>query len=440
MLLQLSVKNFRSIREWATLSMIPLERLNKHDGKLSNIFHPSDATDVSALKVAVIYGKNASGKSNLLLAIKALTYLVGNANKYDESQTIPPYEPYLFNNDSFDMPCEMEVDFLGANGYRYNYSISYSKSEVLKEKLVFYPKKQPATLFDRENNLNNNEPKLEFGPQFKGDRRFLKEKNITNKLLLSEFKGSEYTHTKEAYDFFKNIALTTTSSSRGSADAHDVMNLKSITKMLGKLKGENISQYDEIIGVIVGILKAADTGIEGLEVIESENATSTDDFDKDNFQVLTHHIYFENGKKTGIKKVSIFKESTGTIKLFALLHSLFLGISKGSLIALDELDRSLHPLITRSIIDMVYKVSTKKYQETKPNLCPQLIFTTHDSSLLDKDLFRRDQIWFTDTDDYLSTVLYCMAEIKGVRKDTPYSDWYLTGRFGATPITSEFKI
>lgn len=420
--------------------MIPLSRLDRHDENMSNIFHPTDAPDISALKTAVIYGKNASGKSNLILAIKALNFLVGSSDKYEELQSIPPYEPYLFNSDSMDMPCEMEVDFVGMNGFRYNYSICYSKTEILKEKLSFYPKKQPALLFDREHTVGIEGPKIEFGPQFKGDRRFIKEKNITNKLLLSEFKGSEYIHSKDAYSFFKNIIVTTTSSSRGSADAYDVSNLRNITKMLGKLKSDNPPQYTELIGSIVGILKAADTGIEGLEVNEVENLSATDEFDKETFQVLTHHSFFENGQKSGIKKASIFKESTGTIKLFALLHSLFLGLSRASVIALDELDRSLHPKLTRLIIELIYKAGTKSYKSSKPNSCPQLIFTTHDSSLLDRDLFRRDQIWFTDTDNYMSTILYCLAEIKGVRKDTPYSDWYLSGRFGATPATSEFTL
>jgi AAA15 family ATPase/GTPase len=441
MLLQFSVKNFRSIKDWATLSMIPLNRLDRSDDLVSsNVFRLPSNKDVSVLKASVIYGKNASGKSNLILAIRALNYMIKSSDFYDEEQSIPSYEPYIFDKDTGDMPCQMEVDFVGTNGFRYTYEVSYMKDYVLSEKLVFFPKKQPALLFSRHHDLGTNKPVFEFGPQFKGDRRFTKEKNIMNKLLLSEFKGSDYLHTKEAYTFFSDIIVTSTRTNKGSADAHDVMNLNIITRTLGRMKQENEASYNDIVARIVLILKGADVGIEGLEVNKVESITADEEFVKDSYQVYTHHTYFENGKKAGVKKLSIFNESTGTIKLFGILNSILSGFSKGALIALDELDRSLHPKITRLIVRMFYNIKLDKYLEMNPNSHPQLIFTTHDSSLLDKELFRRDQIWFTDIDESMSTVIYCLAEVKGVRKDTPYSDWYLSGKFGAVPATTNVEI
>jgi AAA15 family ATPase/GTPase len=441
MLLQFSVKNFRSIKEWATISMVPLPRLDKIDGHLSNIFVLPGSSDTSVLKVGVIYGKNASGKSNLILALKAISYLVQGPVDYDEQQPIPSYEPYLFDESDLDAPCEMEVDFIGQNGFRYNYSLAYTKYLVISEKLVFYPKKQPALLFDRKFDSKSNNQALEFGPQFKGDRRFLREKNINNRLILAEFRGNEYVHTKEANSFFRKFIVATTRTNEvGSADGHDVQNLKGITRALGRMKQDNLENYNSFIENIVGILKAADTGIEGLEVNKVDSIEVDSTSNKEVYQVLTYHNTFIGGKKSGIKKMNLFGESTGTIKLFSLLNSIFEGVARGALIALDELDRSLHPNITKLIIQLIYKVATSEYQELKPNICPQLLFTTHDSSLLDKKLFRRDQIWFTDTDDCSATTLYCLAEIKGVRKDTPYSDWYLSGRFGGVPATSEFAI
>ena len=141
-------------------------------------------------------------------------------------------------------------------------------------------------------------------------------------------------------------------------------------------------------------------------------------------------MYDNKTKTIDIKEFALEKESSGTRILFILSYYLLEAFEKGRVMIIDEFEKSLHPQIVRILIQMFNNADINKNNA-------QLIFTTHNVSLLSNELFRRDQIWFTEKDDSGNTELYALSQIDGVRKDIPYDKWYMSGRFGATPEVQE---
>jgi AAA15 family ATPase/GTPase len=155
--------------------------------------------------------------------------------------------------------------------------------------------------------------------------------------------------------------------------------------------------------------------------------------DKFKYEVYTSHTLFENGNEIGQETLDIEYESTGTKKLFAIGAIILDSLSKGGVIIIDELDKGLHPLISKLLISLF---NSKK---NNPNNA-QLIFATHDSSLLDLELLRRDQISFVDKEYEGHSIFYKLSDIKGIRKDISLDKWYLSGRFKAIPVTNEVNL
>jgi AAA15 family ATPase/GTPase len=149
------------------------------------------------------------------------------------------------------------------------------------------------------------------------------------------------------------------------------------------------------------------------------------------YEILTYHkVFDQDGNVTKTIPFTIDKESSGTRSLFLLAIFLMDVIDTGRVLFIDEFEQNFHPLLVRSLITMFNNLNLNQSKA-------QLIFTTHDVSLLSNELFRRDQIWFTEKDEKGITQLYSMADVEGVRNNIPYDKWYLSGRFGATPIIND---
>jgi len=185
------------------------------------------------------------------------------------------------------------------------------------------------------------------------------------------------------------------------------------------------------------LLKIADTGINSISIKE----TKEDDFgfpesmsderkrkilEENRFQVETKHNLYDNGNIIGEVKLELEKESSGTNRLLAVGGLILEALSDGTTFVLDELERSLHPHLTRIIIEMFND------PRTNPNNA-QLIFATHDISILSSEFFRRDQIWFAEKDEKGNSSFYSLGDLKGVRKDVPFHKYYMKGLFGGIP-------
>ena len=155
--------------------------------------------------------------------------------------------------------------------------------------------------------------------------------------------------------------------------------------------------------------------------------------DRYKYQIRTIHKLFEGDDEVGEVQFRLNDESTGTLKLLAIGGLILEALYEGQLLIIDELDKSLHPKLTRALINIFQN------PRKNPNNA-QLIFATHDVSLLDSIKFRRDQIWIVEKEFHGSSSIYSLSDIAGVRKDVPFDKWYLEGRFGGTPVINEFEL
>ena len=204
---------------------------------------------------------------------------------------------------------------------------------------------------------------------------------------------------------------------------------------------------------LIGFLKAFDTGIKEVKYkkVESQEVNSFINFvikktkdnlsqsklDKNNYESFKYkpeflHDVYKGEQRSGSESFKLEEESIGTQKLYKILGTIYNVLKTGGTLIIDEINNSFHTHLSKFLIEIFQsKVTNKKNA--------QLIFTTHDTTLFEYELFRRDQIWFTEKDKYGATSLYSLAEFKNsnLRKGTPLEKWYLSGRFGALPIFNE---
>ena len=425
MLIEFKVKNFFSIKEEQTFSMLPAGKVQLSDNP-NNVTSKSEAScNFNLLKSTIVYGANASGKSSFLKAFAALEYLVLESIDFKLDQEIPPYEPFKLDEESKEAPVEFEIDFI-ANKIRYIYKIVFSKKEFLHESLVFYPKKQPAKLFIREKGIETS-----FGEYYTGSK---KHELFDNQLLLSKAGSSDIKSLAEPYRYFSTYLYVHT--------VHDTGFDQSLIRTFSKFWAAK--EHSSFRRNMHKLIQVADTGIMDFtlrertvdefklpeDMTEEEKKKIADEY---KYSIKTIHKMVRNGNVTGETTFDLKEESTGTIKLMVVGGLILDALDDGSTIVIDELDKSLHPLLTKMLIQLFHS------EKSNPNNA-QLIFATHDVSLIDVDMFRRDQIWLTEKDKLGCTEIYPLSDYTGLSKVKPLENWYLRGRFGGIPVINEFEL
>lgn len=438
MLIDFTVKNFRSIKEPVTLSMLATN-LKEHS---ENTFPTPNENKIELLKTTVIYGANASGKSNLLKAIPIFKDFIVHSTDLKLGEKIHFYEPFKLDKSFANAPTEFEIEFVGNDKIRYRYEVAFNEIEVLKESLVFFPKGQEANIFKREKGET-----ISFGDYYKGARKTIENQLLDNNLFLSKAANSKNEMLGNLYKFFSNEVFFY------SLDFFEIAKNFTLRKFS---KPTNLSSK------LNDLLRVVDVGIEELSVSEEQiprellehllkilpAQNSTDNFEKnllkdiedgnfDKFRSLksiTKHNFFENGKRIGETYLSLEDESLGTQRIVGMSGVIFEVLSKGAFLVADEFNNSLHPQMTKFLIKLFNN------PETNPKNA-QLIFATHDATLLSNEIFRRDQIWFTEKNEFGATKLYSLSEFdtNEVRSTTPFDKWYLSGRFGGLPLIQDFK-
>lgn len=410
MLIEFNIENFRSIKEQVTFSMVATKYKELDGNLIKNVLNGD-----SLLKTAVIYGANASGKSNVLLAINFLKWLVLNSHKNQKGQNIK-FTPFKLDKAYLKKPTKMSVVFI-KDKIKYNYNLSFDNEKVIDESLYYYPNNKKATIFER---IKTTQFKFTIDEK---EQKLISERTLPNVLYLSKATQENYQKTAPAFDWFlNNLQVITATEHPGLVD---------FTVNLLK-KDETSKKY------ILKALLEADVGIDDISTISKKISTKEfkglppeiakvifgDKQEVDAYQIQTVHkgVIFDFQEE----------ESEGTRRIFSLIGPWIDSLRHGRTLLVDELDTKLHHLLNLFLIGLFHDPTQNKTNA-------QLIFTTHNTNLLDQDVFRRDQVWFTEKKENGSSDLYSLTEYKP-RNDKDIEKGYLAGKYGALPFIKENRI
>ena len=394
MLCQFTVKNFKSIRDEMTFDMQAVA-ISEHEDRII-----IDNDGDKYLHVSAIYGPNGGGKSNVLAALHTLVakvlrplYATEDSDEKVLFQKKIIVEPFAFS-ESRDEPTEFELFFRTAVS-EYRYILHVRRDIVLHESLdrVKLQTGRRSALFSRDEN----------GIVLKGDFAKLKVSDELSKTLtLLSYLGIAY---------------------KGNAVVSDVLGwFESGIEFLnyGNPMQElrmAVSTTEEVKHLMLKMIQEMDLDIVDFRVEEKEN---------DKVDIFTKHLVNEVEIE-----INLFDESSGTQKLFGLLPFIAESLLTGTVLVIDELDAKIHPVLLRHIIMMFSDMSINRHKA-------QLIFTSHDLSTMNSEVFRRDEIWFVAKGNAQNSKLYSLVEFKNekgesVRKDAKFDKQYLEGKYGANP-------
>jgi uncharacterized protein len=421
MLIEFSVTNFKSIQTTQSLSLAPSSASELRE---QNSFATIEQGVPRLLRSAAIYGPNASGKSNLIEAIGFMASFVTESSKEGQEGEPIDIKPFLFNAANRNEPSEFEVLFL-QDGVRYQYGFAVNRTRVVHEWLIVYPEGRPQRWFERKFDTVANREDWYFGSKFKGYKTILQEATRNNALFLSTAVQLNNEKLKPVYNWFyqklRTIGVGGVSSEYSTSLCKNEADRKRILELLN----------------------AADLSIRDIKV-EMKKFDSTDlpsdtpepvmemirkDLDGKEFaQVKFLHSVAGTEDLVALDDDD---ESVGTRRLFAMSGPWLDVLDKGHVLFVDELNNSLHPLMVRFLIGLINNPHINKKNA-------QLIFSTHDTSVLDNEMFRRDQIWFTEKDANNATRLYPLSDFTP-RKGEALEKGYLKGRYGALPYIGEMR-
>lgn len=417
MLVEFSVKNYRSIKERQTLSLV---KAKGDELESSNSFLPDAPGSNALLTTAAIYGPNAAGKSNIIKALNAMELIVtGSASGSQEGDSIG-VTPFLFDEQSSTEPSEFEAVFI-VDSIRYQYGFSTTNLNIVEEWLYAYPKGRPQKWFHRVYDSKNNTALFKFTDSLSGQKSVWQNATRNNALFLSTAVQLNSDQLKPVYNWFKNTLNITDIGGWGHSFTASLCS-DSVTKIdvLEFFKSADLDIYDVNITtnkfdpeslpdefpkvVREKLIKE----LQGKEIIE---------------EVKTVHKTLENK----LVSLDFDEESDGTQKLFCFAGPWLDTLKKGKILVVDELHDSLHPKLVEYLVSLFHN------KKTNPNDA-QLIFTTHETSILNQEVFRRDQIWFCEKDKYQSTHLFPLTDFSPRKERENIEMGYLSGRYGALPL------
>ncbi|MCG9912363.1 MAG: ATP-binding protein [Flavobacteriales bacterium] len=421
MIINFSIQNFGSVKDKQTLTF----EADKSDHlENSYIIHTNG---LRLLKIALIYGANASGKTTILKALEFLRDIVlePETKKTDELD----FQPFLFDSETPNQNSLISIEFI-ANDTKYFYEVEFFRKAVVNETLNFYnPNK--ANVYKRTTDINNQFTEIKFGSKIKIDKTIeknLEANTLWNNTVLGGFLKTnvDVKELKEAVEWFKNYlrpliftktqleGFVTSKIDKGELSKLDVINiLKKADFHISDIviQEEEKEIPDGFIEFVKKQLKAPDNEVKKLE--EKGKITSV-------------NIEFEHTVNQTKYTLPIEMESQGTRRFYGFAGLLALLIKNSTAFPIDELESSLHPdLYTHFILSFL--LNTDK---------SQIIATTHNREILDnKDVFRNDAIWFTDKNEKCSTELFSLADFDSsiVRNTTNIYNAYKSGKLKATP-------
>lgn len=407
MLIRFSFKNFKSFKDENCLDM-EATSLKEHEYNVAK----TDSTEI--LKVSAIYGANASGKTNVL---QAFSYMKKRILVSDDSKANSPMdEENIYSFMINDNPISLEVEILAKNNKIYKYGFDILKDKIISEWLYEKRINKFYEIFER----NNNNVQI-----MKVKNKLFDLANIDDKsLFLKSFRAIDKSNEdfNSVYEWFMNSNYL----DLGDPKFEDALNKRISLRIVEDEKYRN---------ELLTFIKTFDATIDSINI----SPASLEEIKNTNGVVKVELVHnYENGKKA----LPISLESNGTMKMFHLFDFFMDALKNGMVLFVDELDAKLHPLLTRYIINL--------FHNSEKNIGNgQLIYSTHDTVNLNKETFRRDEIWFAEKDKNGISEIYSLSDYimedengnaKKVRNDATYNKDYLTGRYGAIPVLEEFNI
>lgn len=424
MLVEFRVGNFRSIQTEQCVSFAASTDKSHEDTHCLETGRPGVPR---LLRSAVIYGANASGKSNMIFALMTMQLLVLNSTRLLEAQFREQFTPFLLDSEARKAPTEFEITVI-IGELRYQYGFSFDAERICGEWLLVYQSTKAQRWFEYHYNPETGENdwqpfSVHFKGAKKGQREVWKANTGARSLFLTQAVQSNSLQLQPLFNWFANDLI--------------VFSARAEFNLMPTLQRLDDPHYKEWV---LCLMNAADIHTSDIKVekrwkrkgeqielmLEPGKALAPRTFDGDIPDVAFCH-------KTTDGKDQWFDrrfESHGTLRLLGYAAALLDALENGKLIVIDDFDTSLHPLLTRYILKLLHS----------PHLSAkgaQMWMATHDTSLLDPSLLRRDQIWFVEKKKDQRTELYALVEYRP-RKSEAIERGYLQGRYGAVPFLSNF--
>ena len=428
MIIEFRVGNFRSISAPQSLTMVASTDQHLADENLIQ----TSTEKLRLLRQAVIYGANAAGKSNLLMSLEALRNLVSFSAGLQEGQLLPWVTPFRLDPASEQAPSAFEVIF-EAEGVRYHYAAGVTTARVTHEWLVAYPQGRPQRWFERSYDAAKDTYDWWFGPRFEGaqnQRKLWQTSTRSNALFLSTAVQLNNEQLKPVFHWLTQKLIVILP---GKVDFNPTLSIELLRTDDGR---ERVMKF----------LTSADIGIDHLELQEADGLPPPPPgIPQEQWRVLLAQgplglpqevkwnkvVALHAGSDGRAVAFDITEESDGTRKLFEFVGGWIRALDTGATLFVDEIDRSLHPHLTRMLVNL--------FQSEVNRHNAQLVFTTHDTTLLDPDLLRRDQIWFAEKDENRATTIYPLLDYSP-RKNENLERGYLLGRYGAIPFVGDLRL
>lgn len=398
MILNLEFKNYRSFKGSCSFTTEPMSS----KAKANNLCEIETKAEGSkkALKISLIFGANASGKTNLIKFLYGFRRWVLNMdNRVGEDIVL--YQPFRFDSETANAPIEFSLEFI-AQKIRYKYEVSFTKTQIESESLISYPNGKQTQLYERVLLPDDKESDtIKLGASLAAYKPF----NVfKNQLLLSKFlKDTPCEPITNAAKYLADMVI--------SNGFHEDTILGEDKEMLRWLYSHPDNKK-----MLVEFLAFADTGVADFQLEKRSG----------NVEVTSLHGLYKDGEGIGKTDLPFREESFGTRALFIIGCHILQALQSGSPFFIDEMDSGLHSYVTQLIVDIF-----RNERINKKNA--QLIFTTHDVNLLDQNTIRKDQVWFTEKDEYGISEIFTLSDFDDVREDTLFAKWYLNNKFGGVP-------
>ena len=412
MIQELKIKNFLSFKDEVTFSFEATRDTFADEYQVVEV-----APGVRLLRFAMVYGANASGKSNLLKAMEFLrSFWRKQARSIEETTSVIPF---LFDKETREEPSRFELVFY-VGGVKYNYQLELDENQVYLEKLNYYKSVQPTMLFVRE--LKDNKSVITYNASVVKLSPTEKEKISVECLKnMSFFAALGKT----------NVGLPELNTVRQWMMTH-FEQMVDPTLSLTETAEAKLSNDVALKNYLVEYFKNAHFDISDIETQTFDSSPVDVPFERTKksitLTIKSYRTFFEhlvvNGEEKEKYKLPIYLESYGTRRIFGLATAIYDVQSKGGFLMVDEIEASLHPKFLEKLLFEYFKNKSQS----------QMLVTIHDDSLLDlvNDLVRKDSIWFTEKKASGTTDLYCLTDFKGLNRISSIRAAYRMGRFGAT--------
>ncbi len=395
MLCQFTVKNFKSIRDAVTFDM-QATAISEHEDRIIK-----DKDEELYLPVSAVYGPNGGGKSNVLEALHSLVtkvlrplYATSNNEEIAIKMKKLVIEPFAFDEETRNKPTEFEL-FFRTEMAEYRYELTVKREIIEYERLdrIKLDTGRKSALFERD------EDEITLKGAFS---RLKTSDELSDTLPLLSYLGITYRKNEVVQDVLDWF--------------DEEINFLNYGNPMQELRMA-VSKSEDVKKLMLQMIQEMDLDIVDFRVEEKEN---------DRIEVFTKHIIDEYEAE-----LNLFDESSGTKKLFGLLPFIAKSLLKGTTLVIDELDAKIHPVLLKYLI-MTFSDMEKNKKGA------QLIFTSHDLSTMNSEVFRRDEIWFVAKGNRQNSKLYSLVEFKNkkgesVRKDAKFDKQYLEGKYGADP-------